>query len=146
MLCLVLSVFQVQNHPWVRIPSVGLWHFSCDLFYCPESSGHGCPSTPSPCHQLWQSQPLFLQWEAAFFQRDDLLCLCRGWHWGRDPTRGLDSTRWMLWTKSASCHPNSAAHMCTKHALLLREGNLMDPSVHHSWHIKALPHYQHLHR
>lgn len=24
---------------------MGLWHFLCDLFYCPESSSHGCPST-----------------------------------------------------------------------------------------------------
>ena len=98
-------MFQILLHPQVRIPFVGLWHFSCDLFYCPESAGHGCPSAPSPCHQLWQSQPLFLPWEAAFFQRDDLLCLYRGWHWGRDPARGLDSTRRMPWTKSTSCHP-----------------------------------------
>ncbi|KAK9536106.1 hypothetical protein VZT92_005917 [Zoarces viviparus] len=38
----------------------------------------------------------------------------------------------MLRTKSASCHPDSGAHMCTKHALLPLEDNLMDPSVHHS--------------
>lgn len=82
--------------PQVRIWFVGLWHFSCDLFYCSGSSEHGCPSTSLPCHQLLESQPLFLQWEAAFFQRDDLLCLYRGWHWGRDRTRGLDSPRWML--------------------------------------------------
>lgn len=105
--------------------------FLCDLFYCPGSSGHGCPSTPSPCHQLWQSQPLFLQCEAAFFQRDDLLCLYRGWHWGRNPARGLDSTHRMLWTKSTSCHPNSAAtRMCAKHTVLPQKANLRDPSVH----------------
>lgn len=119
--------------------------FLCDLFYCPESSGHSCPSALSPCHQLWQSQPLFLQWEAAFFQRDDLLCLYRGWHWGHDPTQGLDSTHRMLWTKFASCHPSSAVRMCSKPAVLHQEAKLIDPSVRHSWHIKAQHHYQHLH-
>lgn len=110
-LYLALSVFQKSIQPRVRIPSVGLWHFSCDLFYCPESAGHGSPLRPSPCHQLWQSQPLFMQWEAAFFQRDDLLCLHRHWHQGCDPTQGLDSTRRKLGTKYTSCHPNSAIHM-----------------------------------
>ncbi|TNN76611.1 hypothetical protein EYF80_013063 [Liparis tanakae] len=39
---------------------------------------------------------------------------------------------WMLRTKSVRCHPNAGAHMCTKHALLPLEVNLMDPSVRHS--------------
>lgn len=85
-----------------------------------------------PLPSAWQSQPLFLQWEAAFFQRDDLLCLYRGWHWGHDPPRWLDSTRRMLWMKSTSCHPN-AAHMCAKHKLIPEKENSRDPSVHPSW-------------
>lgn len=106
-----LSISQILLHPQVRIVTFFMWFILLSWVLRP-----WLPSAPSPRHQLWQSQPLSLQWEAAFFQRDDLLCLCRGWHWGRDPSRGLDSTLRMLWTRSASCHPNSAAHMCAEHA------------------------------
>lgn len=93
---------------------VHLW--GCDIFHViysivPSLLAVAAPSAPSPCHQLWQSQPLFMQWEAAFFQRDDLLCLHRRWHQGCDPARGLDSACRKLGTKYTSCHPNSAVHM-----------------------------------
>lgn len=38
----------LSNKLHVKIPFVGLWHFSCDLFYCPKSSSHGCPLCPIP--------------------------------------------------------------------------------------------------
>lgn len=120
-------MFQNPLHPQARIPFVGRWHLY-DVFYCPDSSGHGCPSASSPCHQLWQSQPLFLQWEAAFFHRDDLLCLYRGWHWGRDPTRRLDSTHRMLWAKSAGCDLNSAARVWTSSPSFTSTRNWWIPS------------------
>ena len=44
MLRMAFSISQILLHPRSRIPFVGLWHFLCDLFYCPEPSGHGCPS------------------------------------------------------------------------------------------------------
>ncbi|KAF1378930.1 hypothetical protein PFLUV_G00195620 [Perca fluviatilis] len=37
--------------------------------------------------------------------------------------------------------PDSGARMCSEHALHSREENLMDASVHHSWHIRAQLHY-----
>lgn len=69
----------------------------------------------APLPSAWQSQPLFLQWEAAFFQRDDLLCLYRGWHWGHDPPRWLDSIGCCEWNPLVvtpmlpTCAPNTSS-------------------------------------
>lgn len=134
-----LSISQILLHPQVRIPFVGLWHFSCDLFYCPESSGHGCPP-PRPLAISFDNPSLCLCNEKQHSSRG-MTCSVSAGAGTEDATLAAD---WIA--PSGCCEPDPP--VVTPTLLLICAPNtlrepgkedFMDPCFHHSWHLKAQP-------